>query len=345
MRTKFLGRSGLQVSELSFGAMTFGGSHGYQHIGQVRGAEAKAVVARCVEAGINLFDTADVYSGGRSEEVLGEALRGLRDEVLVATKVRWAVAGNAGPNDQGLSRHHIVRSVEASLRRLGTDHIDLYQVHGWDGRTPWEETLRALDDLVRAGKVRYLGASNLAAWQLTRALGISELHRLERFVGHQIQYNLVSREAEWDLLPMAEESGVGITCWSPLAGGLLTGHQPPGQTPPAGTRRAVGYFEPHDTNRAFDTVSVLRKIADNRGVTPAQVAIRWLLEQPGVSSVILGARDLAQLADNLAATTWSLDDTERADLDLVSYSPPPYPHWHQMSTNAARVESPGGLDN
>ncbi|WP_026422611.1 aldo/keto reductase [Actinokineospora inagensis] len=344
MRTRFLGRSGLQVSELSFGAMTFGGSHGYQHIGQVHGTEAKAIVERCVAAGVNLFDTSDVYSGGRSEEVLGEALRGLRSEVLIATKVRWAVAGNPGPNDQGLSRHHIVRSVEASLRRLGTDHIDLYQVHGWDGRTPWEETLRALDDLVRTGKVRYLGASNLAAWQLTRALGISERDRLERFVGHQIQYNLISREAEWDLLPMAVDQGVGITCWSPLAGGLLAGRQRPGQHPPAGTRRAIGYFEPHDTGKAFDTVSVLHKIADNRGVTPAQVAIRWLLDQSAVSSVILGARDLAQLEDNLAAVGWTLDDTERADLDLVSYAPPPYPHWHQISTNAARADSPVGVD-
>ncbi|GDY33143.1 aldo/keto reductase [Gandjariella thermophila] len=339
MRTRYLGRSGLRISELGFGTMTFGGRHGFQHMGHLGVDEARQIVLRCLDAGINFFDTADMYSAGQSEEVLGCALGRRRDEAIVATKVRWRMPdGSGGPNDEGLSRHHIVRSAEASLRRLGSDHIDLYYVHGWDGRTPWEETLRALDDLVRSGKVRYLGASNLTAWQLTRALCVSERWLLERFVSHQIQYNLLSREVEWELIPMAQAEGIGVTCWSPLAGGLLSGHQNRGERPPAGTRRSVGYFEPTDPDRAFDVVDLLRKIAAERGVTPAQVALRWLLDRPGITSVILGARSVAQLDDNLEATTWSLSGEEHAALDAVSRPALPYPYWHQEMSNAARAE-------
>ncbi|MFG3553424.1 aldo/keto reductase [Micromonospora sp. NPDC047557] len=331
-----LGNSGLFVSELAFGTMTFGGRHGYEHVGTASVAEATELVGMCLDVGVNYFDTADTYSGGRSEEVLGAALGRRRADVIVATTVRWAVPGQpGGPNDQGLSRHHILRAVEGSLRRLGTDYIDLYQVQGWDGRTPWEETLRALDDLVRAGKVRYLGASNLSAWQLTQALGVSERRMLERFIVHQVQYNLVSREVEWELLEMAEAEGVGITCWSPLAGGFLAGQQQRGQGAPRGTRRALGHFDPADETQAFDALDVTREIAGKRGVSPAQVAIRWLLERPQVSSVIIGARNAAQLADNLGALTWELDDDQRAILDVVTEPMLPYPFWHQRMAGAA----------
>ncbi|MFF0478745.1 aldo/keto reductase [Streptomyces sp. NPDC004284] len=343
MNMRFLGRTGLQVSELSFGAMTFGTGGGYGHMGGLDADGARALVEQCLDSGVNFFDTSDVYAAGESERILGAAVRGRRDEIVLATKARWPLEG-AGPNDQGLSRHHLIRAVEASLRRLDTDHLDLYQIHGWDGRTPWEETLRALDDLVRAGKVRYLGASNLAAWQLTRAVGLSEQHFLERFAVHQIQYNLLNREAEWELIPMARNLGVGITCWSPLAGGLLSGHQQPGTTPPPGSRRSTGYFEPQDMQWAFKVVDAVRKVAADRGATPAQVAIRWLLDQPGVTSVILGARNSRQLAENLDVTGWSLSDQERARLDLVSHRPLPYPYWHQAFTDADRAGSADSED-
>ncbi|MFF7377691.1 aldo/keto reductase [Streptomyces massasporeus] len=343
MRMRYLGRTGLRVSEICLGTMTFGGRHGFQHMGQLTTIEARRLVGASMDAGVNFFDTADMYSAGQSEEVLGGALGNRRDDAIIATKVRWQMPdGSSGPNDRGLSRHHIVRSVEASLRRLGTDYIDLYQTHGWDGRTPWEETLRALDDLVRAGKVRYVGASNLTSWQLTRALATSERLGLERFVSHQIQYSLAAREVEWELLPMAEAEDVGVMVWSPLAGGLLSGHQERGATPPPGTRRAVGWFEPVDPERTFDTIDVLRKIAGERQVSPAQVAVRWALEGRGVTSVVIGARNAHQLADNLAATTWSLTPEERAALDEVSAPPLPYPYWHQDYCDADRVKDAEG---
>ncbi|MEW2288052.1 aldo/keto reductase [Streptomyces sp. NPDC047841] len=338
MRMRYLGRTGLQVSEICLGTMTFGGRHGFQHMGRLTTVEARRLVHRCLDEGVNFFDTADMYSAGQSEEVLGAALSGRRDDAIIATKVRWQMPdGSGGPNDRGLSRHHIVRSVEASLRRLGVDHIDLYQTHGWDGRTPWEETLRALDDLVRAGKVRYVGASNLTGWQLTRALATSEQRGLERFASHQIQYSLAAREVELELLPMAEAEDVGVMVWSPLAGGLLSGRQERGATPPPGTRRAVGWFEPVDPERTFDTIDVLRDIAARRGVSAAQVALRWVLERRGVTSVVIGVRNEAQLTDNLAATRWSLTPEERAALDEVSAPPLPYPYWHQEYCDADRV--------
>src|ERR671938_883015 len=254
----------------------------------------------CLDAGINLFDTANIYSDGESEEILGEAIAGRRDELLLATKVRMP-AGD-GPNDTGLSRHHIIRQCEESLRRLSTDYIDLYQVHEWDGLTPLEETLEALDTLVRSGKVRYVGCSNHAGWQLMKALGVSERLGLQRYVSQQIYYSLEARDAEYELVPLALDQECSILVWSPLAGGLLSGQHRRGQDAPEG-RHLRGWDEPpvRDPEKLYDTIDVLVEIADGHSVSAAQVALAWLLGHPGVASVVVGARTEEQLADNLAA--------------------------------------------
>ena len=255
----------------------------------------------CLDAGINLIDTADVYSGGLSEEILGQVLHGRRDEVLVATKVRMGMG--PGPNDAGLSRHHILSGCEASLRRLGTDHIDLYQVHEWDGLTPLEETLEALDLLVQAGKVRYVGASNYTGWQLMKALGTAERTGLPRFASEQIYYSLQARDAEYELIPAAVDQGLGVLVWSPLAGGLMSGKYRRGQEAPAGSRQLTDWNEPpvYDQETLYDTVEVLVAIGAEHGVSAAQVALAYLLGKPAVTSLIVGARTTAQLTDNLAA--------------------------------------------
>src|SRR5215469_1448985 len=265
------------VSVLTMGTMTFGGTGQFAKVGSTDVEQARRQVDMCLEAGINLIDTADVYSAGRSEEIVGEVLLGRRDQVLLATKVRMPMG--PGPNDAGLSRHHIVSGCEASLRRLGTGHIDLYQVHEWDGRTPLEETLEALDLLVRSGKVRYVGASNYAAWQLMKALGTAERHGLPRFVSQQIYYSLQGREAEYELVPLAVDQGLGILVWSPLAGGLLSGKYRRGQQPPEGSRHLTDWNEPpiYDQEAVYDVIEVLVKIAEQRGVSAAQVALAWTL--------------------------------------------------------------------
>ncbi|HEX2551070.1 MAG TPA: aldo/keto reductase, partial [Nocardioidaceae bacterium] len=328
MEYRQLGRSGLRVSTVTLGTMGFGGTGWATPVGQID---------ICREAGVNLFDTADVYSNGLSEQILGEALGKNRDEVLIATKVRGDMG--PGPNDGGLSRYHIVRACEASLRRLGTDHIDLYQVHEWDGQTPLEETLEALDLLVSAGKVRYVGASNYASWQLMKALGTSERLGLPRFVSQQIYYSLQARDAENELVPIAIDQNLGILVWSPLAGGLLSGKYRRGVEAPAGSRQLTDWDEPpvYDEDKLYDTIEVLVKIAEQHGVSAAQVALAYTLGKPAVTSVIIGARTDEQLADNLAAADLTLDADELARLDQVSAVPLNYPYWHQARTAADRL--------
>jgi aryl-alcohol dehydrogenase-like predicted oxidoreductase len=337
MRYRQLGASGLRVSVLTMGTMTFGGTGGFASVGATDLDGARRQLDRCLEAGVNLVDTADVYSGGLSEEIVGQALEGRRDDVLLATKARMPMGD--GPNDAGLSRHHLVRSCEASLRRLRTDHIDLYQVHEWDGQTPLEETLRALDDLVHAGKVRYVGCSNYAGWQLMKALGIAERQGLARFVSQQIHYTLQAREAEYELLPISLDQGLGVLVWSPLAGGLLSGKYRRGEPGPAQSRLLSGWDEPpvRDQELLYDIVEVVVEVAKDRGVSPAQVALAWLLERPAVTSLVIGARTEEQLADNLGAADLSLTGEELARLEEVSRPPLLYPYWHQAKTARDRL--------
>ena len=342
MEYRTLGASGLRVSTLTMGTMTFGGLDKFQQVGSTGVDEARLQVDMCLEAGVNLIDTADVYSDGLSEEIVGQVVKDRRDEVLLATKVRMGMGD--GPNSAGLSRHHIISGCEDSLRRLGTDHIDLYQVHEWDGQTPLEETLDALDLLVRSGKVRYVGASNYASWQLMKALGTAERHGLPRFVSQQIHYSLQAREAEYELVPLSVDQGLGILVWSPLAGGLLSGKYRRAQQPPAGSRHLTDWNEPpvHDEGKLYDTVEALLAVGEELGVSAAQVALAWLLGRPGVSSVVIGARTSEQLADNLAAADLVLSGEQRARLDEVSRPPLLYPYWHQAATAGDRL-SPADL--
>lgn len=292
----------------------------------------------CLDAGVNLFDTANIYSSGESEEILGQAIEGRRDELLLATKARFPMG--EGPNDAGLSRHHLIRECEASLRRLGTDHIDLYQVHQWDGQTPLEETLEALDTLVRDGKVRYIGASNYSGWQLMKALGVSERHGYQRYASQQIHYTLQAREAEYELLPIAVDQECSVLVWSPLAGGLLSGKYRRDQETPEG-RQLEGWDEPpvYDTERLYDIVDVLAEISEDRGVPASPVSLAWLLGRPGVASVIVGARNEEQLSDNLKAAELKLSEDERRRLDEVSAPQLTYPRWHQLKTASERFGS------
>ena len=342
MEYRQLGRSGLRISVLTMGTMTFGGLGAFGNVGNTGVDEARRQIDLCLEAGVNTVDTADVYSAGRSEEIVGAAIAGRREEIILATKVRMPMG--TGPNDAGLSRHHIVSACEASLRRLGTDHIDLYQVHEWDGVTPLEETLEALTGLVAAGKVRYVGVSNYTGWQLMKALGTSERLGLQRFVSQQIYYSLQAREAEYELIPAAIDQGLGVLVWSPLAGGLLTGKYRRGQAAPAGSRQLTDWNEPpvHDEDKLYDTVDVLVDIAEKRGVPAARIALAYTLGKPGVTSLVIGARTSEQLADNLAAADLRLDDDERERLDAVTALPLTYPYWHQAATANDRL-SPADL--
>ncbi len=339
MEYRQLGNSGLRVSALTLGTMTFGGVGWAAAVGSTDVEGARRQIAMAIEAGVNLIDTADVYSAGLSEEIVSKALPVARDDVLLATKVRMPMG--EGPNDAGLSRHHIIRSCEASLRRLGTDYIDLYQVHEWDGHTPLEETLGALDQLVSSGKVRYVGASNYAAWQLMKALGVAVQERLPRFVSQQIHYSLQARDAEYELVPTAVDQGLGILVWSPLAGGLLSGKYRRGVQPPEGSRHLGDWDEPpvYDEGKLYDTIEELVAVADAHGVSAAQAALAWLLGRPGVTSVIVGARTDEQLADNLKAANLELSAAERKRLDDVSAMPLLYPYWHQARTAKDRLSA------
>ena len=342
MEYRQLGRSGLRVSVLTLGTMTFGGKGAFAKTGSTDVAGARRLVDMCIDAGVNLFDTADVYSAGLSEEILGGAIQGKRDKLLVTTKARFKMG--TGPNDAGLSRHHLISACEASLKRLGTDYLDLYQLHQWDGQTPLEETLEALDTLVRSGKVRYVGVSNYSGWHLMKALGVADMNRYVRPVSQQIHYTLQAREAEYELVPIAVDQGVGILVWSPIAGGLLSGKYRRGHATPESTRHVANWGEPpvRDQEKLYDIVEVLVSIGEARGVSAAQVALAWLLGRPGVASLVVGARTEEQLADNLKAAELVLSAEERASLDEVSAPPLLYPYWHQANTASDRL-SPADL--
>lgn len=342
MQYRQLGRTGLKVSELCLGTMTFG-SH-FLNIAQVNQEDATRMVERALGSGINFFDTADVYSFGESEEVLGRALKTLsvdRDSVVIATKVRApmsqaAAEGSGDPNNVGLSRKHIMAAVEASLKRLDTDYIDLYQVHGWDIRTPIEETLRALDDLVRQGKVRYLGCSNWTARHLSKALALAGERGWDRFVSLQAYYSLAGRDLEHELLPLAAEEGLGVLPWSPLAGGFLSGKFRREQAAPQDARRTDFDFPPVNREQVYDTVDTLEAIASETGASIPQTALAWLLKRPAVSSVIIGAKRLDQLEDNLGAGEVALSAEHMERLDAVTQPPQIYPEWMVQRQNNGR---------
>jgi aryl-alcohol dehydrogenase-like predicted oxidoreductase len=342
MKFRQLGRTGLKVSEICFGTMTFGTN--FYNIAVVDQALATQMTARCLEAGVNFFDTADVYSFGESEMLLGNAIKETgvrRDEVVIATKVRSAMSAAAAEgkgdfNNVGLSRHHIMAAVEASLKRLGTDYIDLYQVHGWDIRTPLEETMRALDDLVRQGKVRYIGCSNWSARHLAKSIALCRERGWEPFASQQVYYSLVGRDLEHELMPLSVEEGVGILPWSPLSGGFLSGKFRRDKDAPAGARRANFDFPPIDNERGYDAVEALYTVAERRNASVAQVALAWALAQPAVSSIIIGAKTMEQLDDNLKASEVSLTAEDIAELSATTEPRKQYPAWMIERQNANR---------
>jgi aryl-alcohol dehydrogenase-like predicted oxidoreductase len=323
MRIRYLGKSGVKVSELCLGTMTFGANSRWKPLGQVNQNEADNIVGMALQAGINLFDTADVYSDGQSEEILGKALGKRRKDIILATKVRARTG--MGPNDVGNSRHHIFMGCEASLKRLGTDYIDLYQIHSFDIHTPLEETMRALDDLVRQGKVRYIGCSNFAGWQLMKALGVSMQNNLEKFVSLQAQYSLLIRDLEYELVPLCLDQGVGILIWSPLAGGALSGKYRRGKLKPEGGRLSNNAPE-YDEEKTYDIVEELDKIAKNHNATVSEVALNYLLHKPGVTSVIMGVKSQEQMVDNLKTIDWEMLPEEFAHLDNISKPTQIYPY-------------------
>ena len=336
MKYRRLGGSGLMVSPLTLGTMTFGGEGFFANTGTTQVDEARELIARSRDAGVNLFDTADVYSMGASERILGEALGDAIDDVLIATKVGMRVGD--GPNERGLSRAHIIRQCERSLRNLGRDYIDLYQVHSWDGLTPLEETLRALGDLVDQGKVRYLGCSNYSAWHLMKALGIAERERLPSFIVTQNFYSPAFRDVELELLPAVIDAGLGMLVWSPLAGGLTSGKYRRDRQPENG-RHLTEWDEPpvDDAERLWDTVDALVAVGEECGRSAAQVSLAWLMARPGIASVIIGARNERQLSDNLAALELELTDDQMDRIERASRPHAPYPIWHQRKTVAARL--------
>ncbi|MEU3252335.1 aldo/keto reductase [Streptomyces sp. NPDC006997] len=342
MEYRRLGTSGLKVPALSFGAGTFGGRgplFGAWGTTDVR--EARRLVDICLDAGITMFDTADVYSGGASEEVLGAALKGRRDQVLVSTKT--SLPTGDGPNDAGSSRSRLIRACEDALRRLGTDHIDLFQLHAFDAGTPVEEVLATLDDLVRAGKVRYLGVSNFSGWQTMKSLAVAERYGRPRYVAHQVYYSLVGRDYEWELMPLGLDQGLGAVVWSPLGWGRLTGKVRRGRPLPVGSRlhATADYGPPVEDAHLYRVVDALDEIAGETGRAVPQIALNWLLRRPTVSSVIIGARNEEQLRQNLGAVGWALTPEQVARLDAASARPAPYPHFpYQRQEGFARLSPP-----
>jgi aryl-alcohol dehydrogenase-like predicted oxidoreductase len=331
MENRKLGASGLQVPALTLGTATFGGAPQFKSWGATGGPEATRLVDICLEAGLNMFDSADMYSQGLAEEVLGQAVKGRRDRVLISTKATFRMG--PGPNDVGSSRQHLIKACDASLRRLGTDYIDLYQLHGFDALTPVEEVMQTLDDLVRAGKVRYVGCSNFSGWHLMKALAVSEKYGLVRHVAHQAFYSLIGREYEWELMPLALDQQVGAVVWSPLGMGRLGGKVRRGQPLPAVTRlhdpAGPNYLPPAEPEFIYGIVDVLDELAKETGKTVPQIAINWVLQRPTVATVIIGARDEKQLRDNLGATGWKLSAEQIQRLDAVSAKQKTYPYWHQ----------------
>ncbi len=330
MEFRQLGYSGLKVPVIGFGTGTFGGKgEFFQAWGTSDVAEATRLVDICLEAGVNLFDTADVYSHGTSEEILGKAIEGRRNEVLISTKATFTMG--EGPNDVGSSRYHLIEACEASLRRLNTDHIDIYHLHGFDAVTPIEEVLSTLDTLVKSGKVRYIACSNFSGWHLMKSLSVSERYGWARYVGHQVYYSVVSREYEWELMPLALDQKVGALVWSPLGWGRLTGKIRRGQPLPEVSRlhKAAAEGPQIPDEHLYNVVDALDDMAKETGKSIPQVALNWLLQRPTVSTVIIGARDEAQLRQNLAAADWNLTAEQVARLDQASELPRIYPYWHQ----------------
>ncbi|MFJ6795010.1 aldo/keto reductase [Streptomyces sp. NPDC091268] len=342
MEYRQLGTSGLTVPALSFGAGTFGGRGPlFGEWGTTDAREARRLVDICLEAGITMFDTADVYSAGASEEVLGAAIKGRRDQVLVSTKT--GLPTGDGPDDAGTSRERLIRAAEDALRRLGTDRIDLFQLHAFDAATPVEEALAALDELVRSGKVRHVGVSNFAGWQLMKSLAAAERAGFPRYAAHQVYYSLVGRDYEWELMPLAHDQGVGALVWSPLGWGRLTGKLRRGLPLPEQSRlhRTAGYGPPVEDAYLYDVVDALDEVARETGRTVPQVAINWLLRRPTVSSVIIGARDEAQLRQNIGAVGWTLTADQVARLDAASHHPAPYPYFpYERQEAFARLNPP-----
>jgi aryl-alcohol dehydrogenase-like predicted oxidoreductase len=341
MRYRRLGNSGLIVSAIGLGTMQFGKA---MNVGQLDQQATNEMIKFALDWGINFIDTADVYSRGESETLIGNALKGIRDEIVLATKVRLPMS-DSNFNRSGSTRVNIMQGVESSLRRLQTDHIDLYQVHGWDSNTPLEETLRTLNDLVRQGKVRYIGLSNYMAWQAATALGIQKEQNLEKFVTAQMYYSLVGRELEHEWMSFAEYHRLGIIVWSPLAGGFLTGKYTRSQPPPKHTRFAdAGQFVPFDKEHGFNVVAVLRQIADRHGVGPARVALAWTMSRPSISSVLVGARRLDHLEDNIKAVDLDLTDEDLHELHMVSDPGIPYPKWMVLQLDQAEDPRPKVLE-
>jgi aryl-alcohol dehydrogenase-like predicted oxidoreductase len=335
MEYRQLGNSGLKVSALSFGTATFsGGTAFFKAWGSSDVEEAKRLIQICIDAGINLFDTANTYSRGGSEEVLGEALKGMRQQVFISTKATFPMGD--GPNDYGSSRHHLIKQCEDSLRRLQTDYIDIYHMHGFDGVTPVEETLRTLDDLVQSGRVRYIACSNFSGWHLMKSLAVSERYGWNKYVAHQAYYSLIGREFEWELMPLGVDQKIGTIVWSPLGWGRLTGKIRRNQPVPENTRLKVipgtGPEVPDDY--LYNVVDALEEVATETGKTIPQVALNWLLQRPTVSSLIIGARNEEQLRQNIAAIGWSLSPAQMARLNGASEQRPVYPYWHQRQNLA-----------
>lgn len=330
MENRQLGASGLFVPVLSFGTATFGGGNEFfKAWGNTQLEDARRMIHLCLDAGVNLFDTADVYSRGLSEEILGKALEGLRNEVLLSTKATFTMG--EGANDFGSSRYHLIRSCENSLRRLNTDHIDLYHMHGFDGNTPVEETLRALDDLISSGKVRYIACSNFSGWHLMKSLSVSERYGWARYVAHQAYYSLLDREFEWELMPLGIDQKVSTIVWSPLASGQLSGKFRRGQPLPTDNRRSQGgsHGPATDYERLYNIVDALDEVARETGKTVAQVSLNWLLHRPTVVNLVIGARNETQLRENLAAVGWKLTTDQIKKLNAASEVDPVYPYWHQ----------------
>jgi aryl-alcohol dehydrogenase-like predicted oxidoreductase len=343
MEYRLLGASGFRVPVLTLGTGTFGGGNEFfKAWGASDVKEASRLIDVCLEAGVNMFDSADRYSGGMAEEILGQAVKGRRDSVLISTKGTFRTG--QGANDVGSSRHYLLRAVEASLRRLGTDYIDLYQLHGFDAQTPVEETLQVLDDLVRAGKIRYIGASNFSGWHLMKSLAYSDKHGLARYVAHQAYYSLVGRDYEWELMPLALDQKVSAVVWSPLGWGRLTGKIRRGQPKPEVSRLNTKVVFDNGPQVAeehlFKVVDALDAVGKETGKTVAQVALNWLLGRPSIGTLIIGARNEEQLRQNLGAVGWKLSAEQVARLDAASAVPLPYPYWHQRVTIPERNPPP-----
>lgn len=337
MKYRTLGRSGLKVSAITMGTFTFGGRGDFGMTANQSVQDAQRLIGTCLDGGVNLFDTANMYSLGLSEQILGEALGDKRDDVLISCKARMRIGD--GPNDEGASRYHLIRECERSLKRLGRDHIDIYYMHEWDGLTPLEETLSALDTLVTQGKIRYIGCSNYSGWHVMKALGVSDLRNYPRFVTQQVHYTLEAREAEYELLPIAVDQGLGVLVWSPLAAGLLSGAHRRDKPVPPDSRQAKGWTEPpiRDEDRLWNIVDVLVEIGQSRGVSAAQIALAWLLDRPAVTSAVVGGLTEAHFLDNIAAVDIELTSEESARLSVVSAIPALYPYWHQHNFAADRL--------